>query len=200
MAGIVRRKRGGRCSERRRHKAPFSAVSPFPQGGWRTKAADPLDLDDARPARAVSRTAPGTPAAPWTWVFSGDGAGRRGWPRSAAADRKAWFRAWSSVRGRPLHFAGLCYVSQRCSTSEADKIPPRFVPSFLRFHADLQGHRLRERHWHANWHDPELRSLVAQSSVPVSAMPRRVRPEPSSRRTRGVGTADSPRGPRGACP
>ena len=26
--------------------------------------------------RAVSRTAPGAPAAPWTWVFSGDGAGR----------------------------------------------------------------------------------------------------------------------------
>ena len=50
-------------------------------------------------------------------------------------------------------------------------------------------HRRRERHWHANWYALELRSLIAQSSVPVSAMPRRVRRESSSRRTRGVATA-----------
>jgi len=35
-----------------------------------------------------------------------------------------------------------------------------------------EAHRRRERHWHANWYALELRSLIAQSSVPVSAMPR----------------------------
>jgi hypothetical protein len=52
-----------------------------------------------------------------------------------------------------------------------------------------KAHRQRKRSWHANWYGPELRTLIAQSSVPVSAMSRRVRSESSSRQARGVRTA-----------
>ena len=62
----------------------------------------------------------------------GDAAG------SAATDREAWFRSWSSVGGRPPHFAARCHVSQRCSVSGAGTTPLRFASSFIRFHGDLR--------------------------------------------------------------
>ena len=44
------------------------------------------------------------PAAPWTWVFSakGAGAGRRGWPRSAAADRDRSRRSGHGIQAAAL--------------------------------------------------------------------------------------------------
>jgi hypothetical protein len=50
-------------------------------------------------------------------------------------------------------------------------------------------HRRRERAWHANWHDPELGSLVATSSPLPSAVPRRARSTPPSHQTRRQETA-----------
>ena len=48
---------------------------PVPPRGLADEGSpNPLDLDGAWPARAVSRTAPGDHA-PWTWVFSGEGQG-----------------------------------------------------------------------------------------------------------------------------
>jgi len=57
-----------------------------------------------------------------------------------------------------------------------------------------EAHRHRERQWHANWYDPELKSVIAGSSPPRSAMPRRLRSGPLSRNTRGeetVGTTEA---------
>ena len=110
-------------------------------------------------------------------------------PWSTAADREAWFRSWSFSRGTAaaLRSAVLRFAAMLDLGGRQD--PPRFVPYSFSSMPTSKAHRRRERFWHANWYALELRSLVAQSSLPVSAMPRRVRPEPSSRRTRGVGTA-----------
>jgi hypothetical protein len=84
--------------ESSRHSGPSG---PFPSpGGWRTKAALTHSTPMVRGCRGRCQgRRRAAPVAPWTWVFSGDGAGRRGWPRSAATDREAWFRSWSSVGG-----------------------------------------------------------------------------------------------------
>ena len=89
----------------------------------------------------------------------------------------------AALRSAVLRFAAILDLMGRQDPSAASCLHS--------FHSmpTCETHRRRERHWHANWYALELRSLIAQSSVPVSAMPRRVRRESSSRRTRGVGTA-----------
>jgi hypothetical protein len=128
-------------------------------------------------------------AAPWTWASSGGGQGDAGSPRSAAAKRGPGPASGDqSEAGRR--------TLQRGATFRSDARPrgparPHYVSRVHSFDsmATCEAHRRRERHWHANWYDPELKSVIAGSSPPRSAMPRRVRSGPSSRRTRGVGTA-----------
>jgi hypothetical protein len=67
--------------------------------------------------------------------------------------------------------------------------PRRFVSSFIPFHADLRGPSWSGTRLARELVEPELRSLIAKSKPPLSTVPRRVRAEPSSRRTRSVGTA-----------
>jgi hypothetical protein len=52
-------------------------LSRFPKGGWRTKAARTHSTSMVRGGhgRCQGRHR-AAPAAPWTWVFSGEGAGR----------------------------------------------------------------------------------------------------------------------------
>jgi hypothetical protein len=75
---------------------PFSAVSPV-QEGWRTKAVltHSTSMVRRRRGRCQGRHR-AAPVVPRTWASSGEGAGRRGWPRSAAADREVCFPLYQS--------------------------------------------------------------------------------------------------------
>jgi hypothetical protein len=61
-------------------------------------------------------------------------------------------------------------TSRRCATFCSDSRPreparPRPASCLHSLHSmpTCEAHRRPERHWHANWYDPELRSLIARS-------------------------------------
>jgi len=67
---------------------PIFTFPPLPPKGLADEGRpDPLDLDPARPAWAVSRTAPGAPPVPQTWVYSG-GWGKEAWQANGSAARR----------------------------------------------------------------------------------------------------------------
>jgi hypothetical protein len=125
-----------RAEEGSRHKAP-SRSFPGGAGGQSQALTHSTAILRGPRGRRQGRHRPAR-AVPRTLESPGEGAGRRGWPRSAAADREAWFRSGRSVGGRPPHFTARCYVSQRCAISGAGAAPLRFAPSFIRFHGDLR--------------------------------------------------------------
>src|SRR5262245_22966566 len=132
-------------------------LSRFHQGGLADEGGpDPLDLDGARRARAASRMVPPPGSIRRTRASSGAGAGRRGGPWSAAAERGPGPACGDqSEAGRRTLQRGVRFRSNARSRGVAR---PHCLsrPHSFDSMATCEIHRRRECHWHANWYHPIL--------------------------------------------